>query len=167
VTSATLGRFTLRDVNLWDAPELLALFGDAQTVRYMGLRQLRGVAEASALIERYATSPTRWLAVLDDAKFLGIVGMEAQGHQVALTIAFNRTQKARGAGRELSVPFVTWIFTHPNIWRVWAYCHVDNLPVQRVLSRMGAEREGRLRRFEVFPNLSHEPQDVFSYSITR
>jgi RimJ/RimL family protein N-acetyltransferase len=168
VTSAAiLGRFTLRDVNPWDAPELFALFGDPQTVRYMGLRQLQSVAEASALIERYQTSPTRWLAVLDGTEFLGIVGMEARGHQVALTIAFKRTWKARGAGRELSVPFVTWIFTHPNIWRVWAYCHVDNLPVQRVLSCMGAEREGRLRRFEMFPNLSDEPQDVFSYSITR
>ena len=35
------------------------------------------------------------------------------------------------------------------------------------MTRMGAEREGRLRRFEMFPNLSDEPQDCFVYSIVR
>ena len=115
---------------------------------------------------RLQSSPSRWLSVLNGAQFLGIVGMEAKGHQVALTLASNGVRQ--GFGREFSVPFVQWIFTHPNTWRVWAYCHVDNNPVQRVLARMGAEREGRLRRFEVFPNLEDStPQDCFIYSIVR
>jgi len=171
-STAQLGRFTIRDVNLWDAPDLYALLGDADTVRYMGVPQLRNVMEANVLISRYQAGPGRWLSVLDGTKpqatrFLGIVGLEIRGHQATLTIAFNRSREARGAGREFSVPFVQWIFTYPQIWRVWAYCHVDNLPVQKVLARMGAEREGRLRRFAFFPNLSNEPQDVFVYGITR
>lgn len=165
--TAKLGRFTIRDVSIWDAPALFALFSDADTVRYMGLRQLRNPAEAAELIEQYSTSPTRWLSVYDGTDFLGVVGLEIKGHQAAITIAFNRSKKARGAGRQFSVPFVQWIFTHPQIWRVWAYCHVDNKPVQRVLERMGAGCEGRLRRFEIFPNISLEPQDVYVYSIVR
>ena len=168
--TAQVGRFTVRDVNLWDAAQLLELFGDEETVRYMGLSKLQNIGDAMALVSRYHVSPTKWLAVCDRAEFgefLGVVGLEIKGHQATVTIAFKRTRKARGAGREFSKPFVQWIFTHPQIWRVWAYCHVDNTPAQRVLERMGAEREGRLRRFEVFPNVSTEPQDVFVYAIVR
>ena len=170
MTAAQIGRFTVRDVNVFDGAALLALFGDDETVRYMGLPKLQSIEDAYELVERYQSSPTKWLAVCDGAEFgefLGVVGLETKGHQATVTIAFKRTGKARGAGREFSKPFVQWIFTHPQIWRVWAYCHVDNIPVQRVLERMGAEREGRLRRFEYFPNVSELPQDVFVYSIVR
>ena len=95
------------------------------------------------------------------------MGFEVIEHQVAMTIMFRRDWKARGAGREFSVPFVAWIFTHPQIWRVWAYCHPKNVPVIRVLERMGATREGLLRRFAVFPNISDEPQDAYVYGIVR
>lgn len=164
--TAAIGRFTVRDVNLWDAAHLLELFGDDGTVRYMGVRKLQNIGDAMALVSRYEASPTKWLAVLGE-EFLGVVGLETRGHQAAVTIAFKRSREARGAGREFSKPFVQWIFTHPQIWRVWAYCHVDNVSVQRVLERMGAEREGRLRRFEFFPNVSDEPQDVYVYGIVR
>lgn len=165
--TAQVGRFTIRDVNIWGAPDVFALFSDLETVRYMGVPQLRSITHANDLVQHYQSSPTRWLGVYDGSKFLGVVGLEIRGHQAAITIAFNRSREARGAGREFSKPFVQWIFTHPQIWRVWAYCHVDNKSVQRVLERMGAEREGRLRRFEFFPNISTEPQDVFVYSIVR
>jgi [ribosomal protein S5]-alanine N-acetyltransferase len=166
--TAQVGRFTVRDVNLWDAADLLSLFGDEETVRYMGLPRLQNIGDATALITRYQSSPTKWLIVHDRTGwFLGVVGLEIKGYQATVTIAFRRTREARGAGREFSKPFVQWIFTHPQIWRVWAYCHVDNIPVQRVLERMGAVREGCLRRFEFFPNISDEPQDVFVYAIVR
>lgn len=164
---AQIGRFTVRDVSIWDAVNLLELFGDEQTVRYMGLRKLETIGDAMTLATRYATSPTKWMAVHRNDDFLGVVGLEIKDHQATMTIAFRRDWKARGAGREFSKPFVQWIFTHPQIWRVWAYCHVDNVSVQRVLERMGAECEGRLRRFEYFPNVSDEPQDCYVYSIVR
>lgn len=168
--TAQLGRFVIRDLHPWEGPGVFALTGDHKVMRYMGFPVHRSVDEATMLIRDYRDSPSRFQAVtLNDspADILGIIGLEVRGHQVAMTIMFRRDWKARGIGRELSVPFVRWIFTHENIWRVWAYCHVDNVPAQRVLERMGAGREGRLRRFEVFPNISAEPQDVYVYSIVR
>lgn len=162
-----LGRFTVRDIGVFDAANLFELLGDAETVRYLGVRRLETLEQAQELIQRYAVSATRWLAVCDGQEFLGIVGLEVRGHQATVFIAFKRTRKARGAGRAFSVPFVTYLFTHKNIWRVWSYCHVDNVAVQRVLDRMGAACEGKMRRFEIFPNISHEPQDVYMYAIVR
>jgi len=168
---AEIGRFVVRDLNPWEGPRVFRLTGDPAVTRYMGFMTHTDEAQAARLIERYRSNPAaRWLAVCpvdDPADVLGIAGFEVRGHQATITIMFRNDWKARGAGRQFSVPFVQWIFTHPDVWRVWAYCHVDNLPVQRVLERMGAEREGRLRRFEVFPNVSDEPQDVYVYAIVR
>lgn len=165
-----LGRFLIRDFNPWEGPGVFALTGDHLVMRYMGFPVHRTVDDATMLLRRYRESPSRFQVVCldgDVTDILGIVGLEVSGHQAAMTIMFRRDWKARGAGREFSKPFVQWIFTHPHIWRVSAYCHVDNIPVQRVLARMGAEREGRLRRFAFFPNVSDEPQDVYLYSIVR
>lgn len=171
--TAQLGRFIIRDIHPWEGPRVFALTGDEHVMRYMGFRTHKSVDEATALIATYAKSSTKFQAVaLQDSPddILGIVGFEVRGHIVMLTIMFRRDWKARGAGREFSVPFVQWILSpaHPTVWRVSAFCHVDNVPVQRVLERMGAHREGRLRRFEWFPNVSTtEPQDVYAYSVTR
>jgi len=168
--TARLGRFVIRDIHPWEGPGVFALTGDRDVMRYMGFKVHDTVQQATELIQQYQNAPSKYQAVcLEDSPsdILGIVGLEVRGHQVAMTIMFRRDWKARGAGREFSKPFVQWIFTHPSIWRVWAYCHVDNIPVRRVLERMGAQCEGRLRRFEMFPNVSTEPQDCFVFSIVR
>lgn len=163
-------RFIIRDINPWEAPGVFVLTGSPEVTRYLGFKTHQTVEQAANLIETYQRSPTKWQAVCLESnpqELLGIVGLEVRAHQAALTILFRQDWKARGAGRVFAVPFVRWIFTHKHIWRVWAYCHVDNIAVQRVLERMGAEREGRLRRFEFFPNVSPDPQDVYVYAIVR
>lgn len=165
--TAKLGRFTICDLNPWEGADLFWMTGNPNVTRYMGFRTHKTVDEATQLMAQYRNGPTKWQAVCLGNEVLGVVGLEVRGHQAALTIMFRPNWKARGAGREFSVPFVKWIFTHPKIWRVWAYCHVDNIPVQRVLERMGAVREGCLRRFEFFPNVSTEPQDCYVYAIVR
>lgn len=170
MTTAQVGRFVLRDFEPWEGPALFKLTGDAELTKYMGFKTHESVDEAAQLIERYKSATSTYRAVCDasnPADILGVVGVEIMRHQATLTIMFRRDWKARGAGREFSKPFVKWIFTHPQIWRVWAYCHAENIPVQRVLERMGAQCEGRMRRFEVFPNVSTEPQDCYMYAITR
>lgn len=171
MTQAKLGRFLVRDINPWEGPALFALTGDEHVMRYMGFPTHRSVDDATRLIQMYGEAPSRFQAVCLDGEptdILGVVGVEVRGHQVTMTIMFRRDWKARGAGREFSTPFVKWIFSHSQIWRVWSYCHVDNIPVQRVLERMGAVREGCLRRFEFFPNVNaDEPQDVYVYAIVR
>ena len=51
------------------------------------------------------------------------------------------------------------------IARLYAICHADHAASAHVLEKCGFEREGRLRKSMIFPNLAPEPQDVLSYSI--
>src|SRR4051812_39411402 len=111
--TAIVGRFLLRDLMPWDAVALFAMTGDPNVTRYMGFRTHETVDDAVQLIANYANSPSKWQAVCLDNDVLGVVGLEVKGHQATLVIMFRPDRKARGAGREFSVPFVQWIFTHP------------------------------------------------------
>lgn len=51
--------------------------------------------------------------------------------------------------------------------RVQAHCHPDNAASLRVLEKCGYEREGLLRRCQLLPNISDEPQDLFLFSRVR
>jgi ribosomal-protein-alanine N-acetyltransferase len=169
------GRLMVREFitpYLSDVLALFAMTGDETVMRYMGFKRHTSLMQARELVERYVEhEAAKYLAVYRDGDpedVLGVVGLEVQGHQAAITIMFRADFKARGAGREFAIPFVNWLLaSNPAIKRVWAYCHVDNVPVQNLLRRMGAVREGRLRKFQFFPNISDEPQDCFIYSIIR
>ena len=165
--TAQVGRFTMRDLNPWEGPALFVLTGNPDVTRYMGFRTHKTVDEATQLIEQYRNSPAKWQAVCSNNEILGVVGLEVARHQATMSIMFRSDWKARGAGREFCRPFVQWIFTHPQIWRLWTYVHKNNIQGQRVTERMGAVREGLLRQFEFFPNVGAEPQDCFIYSIVR
>ena len=52
-------------------------------------------------------------------------------------------------------------------FRVQAFCDIENRPSQRTLEKAGFNREGRLERFMVHPNVSLEPRPCFMYSKCR
>lgn len=164
--TAQIGRFVVRDLNPWDGPQLFVLTGDPDVTRYMGFRTHSSVDEATKLIAIYRNSPSKYLAICD-SDLLGVVGFEVQRHQATMSIMVRHDKEARGVGREFGAPFAQWIMSHAQIWRLWSYVHVDNIAGQRVTERSGAQREGLLRRFEFFPNVSTEPQDCYVYSIVR
>jgi len=154
-----------RELMPWDAPALFRLTSDPTVTRYLGFRTHETVDDAAALIATYHTGPGRWFGVWDGDRLAGVVGAERQGHSAALGLYAGRP--VRGFGRIMGNAFVRWAFDNPEVLRAWAHCHVDNVPVQRVLERMGAVREGRMRKFAVFPNISSEPADCYLYSLLR
>ena len=51
--------------------------------------------------------------------------------------------------------------------RIFATCHPENMASQRLLERYEFIRKGRLRTYQVYPNISGEPTDVFLYDRVR
>lgn len=168
---AELGNFVVRSINPWEGARVFRLTGDPKVTRYLGFRTHETQEQAEALLEMYNGDPRiKWFAVCrkeTPQDIIGIVGFEVNRHSATLTLMFRSDWKARGAGVQFADKFVAWILAHPQIWRVWSYVHVDNLLGQRAIERTGAKKEGCLRRFEIFPNISNEPQDVFVYGIVR
>jgi RimJ/RimL family protein N-acetyltransferase len=52
----------------------------------------------------------------------------------------------------------------PDVYRVWATCHVDNERSVRLLERAEFAREGRLARHGIYPNLGTEPLDSLLFA---
>lgn len=164
-------RLTVRPIVPWDAEWLFKITGDFEAVRYMGLRVHKSVREAEELIMTYSRSPSHFVAVVDKSapgELLGVIGFEQQGHSATIALKFNlHDKRARGAGRLVGAPFVATLLQQPGIWRVWSYCHIDNVLGHRVTERIGGVCEGIMRRYAVFPNLGPEPQDCRLYAIVR
>jgi RimJ/RimL family protein N-acetyltransferase len=55
----------------------------------------------------------------------------------------------------------------PSVFRIGAFCDVDNVASARVMEKSGLVREGLLRRWLMHPNISDEPRDCFSYARVR
>ncbi len=56
-----------------------------------------------------------------------------------------------------------WLLAHPCIHRVSAICDVDNAASARLLENCGLHRLGLLRERAVFPNISDQPRDCYSF----
>jgi [ribosomal protein S5]-alanine N-acetyltransferase len=48
-----------------------------------------------------------------------------------------------------------------------ATCDVENLASQRALEKSGFNREGRLERYNIHPNVAAEPRACFMYAKCR
>ena len=96
--------------------------------------------DAEAIFERYASDPevTRYL-----------LSRDAWGRGYATEALRTMVELARDAG----------------VLRLYALCHTAHAASARVLDKAGFAREGTLRRYFVFPNLSPgEPLDVLCYA---
>ena len=52
----------------------------------------------------------------------------------------------------------------PTVFRIAAYCHVDNAASAGVLRNCELALEGRLVRYSTFPNLGPEPRDCLMFA---
>jgi [ribosomal protein S5]-alanine N-acetyltransferase len=59
------------------------------------------------------------------------------------------------------------VLDRPDIWRLQAFCDLENRASARVLEKAGLTLEGILRRYMVFPNLGDVPRDVYCYAKVR
>ncbi len=81
--------------------------------------------------------------------------------------ALRRSEWNRGYMTEACRAVVDRLFALPEIWRVWAYCDIENRASARVLEASGMQHEGISRRAILHPNRSETPRDVHLYARVR
>ena len=95
---------------------------------------------------------------------LGSSGLVMEGPGRAATgYVFAKDAWGQGYATE-SLRAMVALAAEVKVERLYALCHVDHAASCRVLEKCGFTREGVLSRHLVFPNLSPEPLDVFSYA---
>jgi ribosomal-protein-alanine N-acetyltransferase len=87
-----------------------------------------------------------------------------QPHSIEFGYCLGRRWWRRGIMSEVLPLLIEQAHSDPAVYRVYAYCHVDNIGSARVLERSGLALEGRLVRYGMFPNISAEPQDCLMFA---
>lgn len=149
-------RLVLREIVPADAPALLAVHGDAESMRWFGSDPLPDLAAAEALVETFAgwrrqpNPGTRWgIAWREDAdRLLGSCGLWSWNRAWRrCTTGYELHPSVRGQGLmdEALRAILAQGFGAMGLNRVEALVHPENAPSLRVLQRLGFQSEGLLR----------------------
>lgn len=98
---------------------------------------------------------------------IGMIELRVTGHKADVGYVLTREAWGRGYITEALRAVIEAAFAMPDVRRVAAYCHLENVGSARVMEKAGMQREGLLRNYAVFPNVSDEPADCWLYAAVR
>ncbi|MFP4600926.1 MAG: GNAT family N-acetyltransferase [Persicimonas sp.] len=107
------------------------------------------------------------LTHIDDSTPVGMLELNVDGHAVSVGYVISPWFQGRSFATEALTHVIEVALAEPSIWRVWATTDVDNTASVRVMEKADMQREGRLRRYAVRPQLGEEPRDAYVYSAVR
>jgi [ribosomal protein S5]-alanine N-acetyltransferase len=167
-------RLRLRPPTLADAEQIFVRYGqDPEVSRYMSWIPHRSIEDTVAFLKRIVGDNLegRSFGFLifsrPSGELLGSVGGAIEKHRMQFGYCLARDAWGRGFATEAARAFVAAALKIPDLWRVQAFCDVENCASARVLEKSGLEREGTLRRYMVLPNLGNTPRDVYCYATIR
>jgi ribosomal-protein-alanine N-acetyltransferase len=173
-TEISTERLLLRPPTLADAEQIFARYGqDAMVSRYMSWIPHRSIEDTVAFLQRVvcdnAEGRSFGFLIFSRAtgELLGSVGGAIQKHRTQFGYCLARDVWGRGYATEAARAFVEAALEIPELWRVQAFCDVENSASARVLEKIGLEREAVLRKYMVLPNMGDAPRDVYCYARIR
>ena len=167
-------RLTLRCPRVEDAQAMYEEYaGDPRVTRYLNFPTSKSAEETQTwlggALQRWRSGEEFvWAITLGlENRPLGSVGCRPRGCGVEIGYSLAARLWNQGLVTEAARAVADWAIACGPIFRVWAVCDCANAASARVMEKTGMQREGVLRRWTVFPNLSAEPRDCFVYSRTR
>ncbi|WP_214769579.1 GNAT family protein [Exiguobacterium sp. s39] len=166
-------RLFLREVLPEDATSVLAYLSDEHVVKQMGLAAFQSEADALEEIDWYASirresSGIRFgIALQEDDVIIGSCGFlnQAERHQRAeLGFELSPAYHGQGIAKEAAFAVIEYGFTELSLNRIEALVLPENTASQRLLERLGFQREGLLRQYE---KTRSQFDDLYMYSILR
>lgn len=168
-------RLVARLPRLEDAEAVLAAYaGDPVVTRYLSWRFHTGAETVREFlrgcIQTWETGAGHYAWLLcrpgNDTP-IGSIGVSLDLHGAMLGYVLGRAYWGQGLMTEAARYVAAWTLAQPPLFRVWAYCDVENPASARVMEKAGLQREGLLRRWHVCPTISLEPRDCLIYAKVR
>ncbi len=168
----TTARLVLRRPRLSDAEAIFEYASDRKVIHYMDYRPRTDISEVVKLLEE---QPEQWksgnfswvLTVKPDDRPIGTIACWIEDHAAGFGYLLNRKYWGKGYATEAAGAVVEWAINLPEIYRVWATCDTENLASVKVLEKSGLVCEGRLRSYQIRPNIAAIPRDAFMYARVR
>ena len=167
-------RLLLRKPCADDAPAIFETYAqDPKVTRYLVWKPHKNVQEteqfllACGQLWRTGKDFAYIITLKENDKLIGMFGLHPMNLKIEVGYALARPHWGKGYMTEALCAMIDWAFTQPNIFRVQAFCDVENIASARVMEKAGMTREGLLRRYVLHPNISDEPRDAYLYAIAR
>ncbi len=160
---------------LSDSEQLFAAYASLpEASRYLMWRPHTDVAATRSFVSGCidaAAAGTRFAYVLALGQAanvpIGMIEARPSDHSVDLGYVLAPAHWGHGFMPEAIAGLSGLALAQPRVFRVQAFCDVENLRSQRALEKAGFLREGRHERFAVHPNLGAEPRPCFMYAVSR
>jgi len=166
-------RLTLRPPQLTDAAAIYTGYaGDPLATRYLTWKPHVDIAVTRDFLHGLAgeSRPDELVwALCERARsehVIGMLSLRPAGFKAELGYVLAPALWGRGYMAE-AVRAVVEHGLGAGLYRVAAFCDVENFQSARVLEKAGMQREGLLRRYALHPNLGNEPRDVFMFAACR
>ena len=167
-------RLFLRPPTEADAQQIFTRYAhDPQVSRYMSWGPHRSVDNTREYLRRIVRENSEgicagYLMFAREAnELLGSIGGRFNPLIIQWGYCLARDSWGQGFATEAARAFVAIALDQPDIWRLQAFCDLENRASARVLEKAGLTLEGILRRYMVFPNLGDVPRDVYCYAKVR
>ncbi len=169
-------RLVARPPRLEDAPAVLAAYaGDPEATRYLAWRYYTEVEPLEDFLrgairtwETGAGGHYAWMLCLRGTDVpIGSIGVGFDMHGAVVGYVLGRAHWGQGLMTEALRYVAAWALAQPALFRIWAFCDVENLASARVMEKAGLVREGMLRRWHVCPTIGPAPRDCLIYAKVR
>ncbi len=165
-------RLVLRRPRLADAAAIFEYASDPDVIHYMDYAPRREISEVVKFLE---AEPERWesghfswvLTTQAHDRPIGTIACWIDNHAAGFGYLLHRQHWGQGYATEAAQAIVEWAISLPTIYRVWATCDTENLASIKVLQKCGLVCEGRLRCYQIRPNISPIPRDALMYAKVR
>jgi RimJ/RimL family protein N-acetyltransferase len=169
-------RLILRKPRMDDAPAVFEGWAKhPEVTRFLTWHPHERVEQSAALMKRSIDGwdgdmNFRYLLEIKESGILaGMIELrlEKEISKISLGYTGAYAQWGKGYMTEAVRASIKWAFEQPAIYRVYATVDVENIPSQRVMEKADMQREGRLRKDSIHPNISAEPRDCYIYAIVK
>jgi len=169
-------RLLLRKPRMEDATDVFDGWArHLEVTRFLTWRPHDSLMQSEALVQR---SMEAWnegenfryiLEIKENGSLAGMIELRLEIAPFKISVGYTGAyvQWGKGYMTEAARACIKWAFQQPTIYRVYATVDVENIPSQRVLEKVGMQREGILHRESVHPNISPEPRDCYMYAIVK
>jgi RimJ/RimL family protein N-acetyltransferase len=154
VPTLETGRLLIRRLRLDDAPAMLEILSDAETVRFWGRPMMTELAQA----EQYTRENLRWMEdghclywgveEKSSGRMIGtctLFRLDLSNRRGEIGYLLNRAYWQQGFMSEVLGSVIAYAFTELELHRLEADTDPENIASIRLLERFGFQREGLFR----------------------
>jgi RimJ/RimL family protein N-acetyltransferase len=146
---------------------------DPRVCRFMNWMPHRSVEETIEWLRTRIADNQRGASVgyvilsRSSGELLGSIGGKIQDSLIQFGYCLAFDAWGHGFATEAARAFVAVAAEQPALWRIQAFCDVENRASAHVLEKCGLTFEGTLRRYLLMPNISDAPRDMLCYAKVR